>query len=403
MRERVGAGCDFAGAYVSATIGRVYDPTAAIGDFGRCGSLSRSRPQECRKPIFWAAMSSASDPDASKLDLGARGEGVPSFTRAADDPRLLRRFVLSLLAATVGLLVAVLSLNILIDPFDLFHTGLVPTAIENDRAIKIGLLDSLKASPDILILGSSRSRHAQPAFLQQLTGRTGFNAGVTGGDATDEWVFTHSSVASPPVTPALIRYDPSLQEGRLGVARSRAAQDQDIGAGLQTCRRAGGDRAVVLDIHHGCRPVWNRSNGSFGCSARAPQPASQRLQPGGRIAAAARIVRCPGEGGHAFSASPKSSFQKWPDPRQTTWLPRISAWATPEARDRLSDPAGSKMPNRRRSGEDSADRAADAVAPPRRRTLRRHAQRRCPVESLAMSVALIGVWSMNTGAWRRAG
>jgi hypothetical protein len=135
-------------------------------------------------------MSSALDPDGSKLDVGARGEGVPSFTGAADDPRLLRRFVWSLLAATCGLLVAVLSLNILVDPFDLFHTGLVPTAIENDRAIKIGLLYRLKASPDILILGSSRSRHAQPAFLQNLTGRTGFNAGVTGGDATDEWVFT---------------------------------------------------------------------------------------------------------------------------------------------------------------------------------------------------------------------
>jgi len=135
-------------------------------------------------------MSSASDLDASKRDVGPREEGGPSFAREANDPRLLWRFVWSLLAATCGLLVSVLSLNILIDPFDLFHTGLVPTAIENDRAIKIGLLYRLKSSPDILILGSSRSRHAQPAFLQQLTGRTGFNAGVTGGDATDEWVFT---------------------------------------------------------------------------------------------------------------------------------------------------------------------------------------------------------------------
>ena len=66
-----------------------------------------------------------------------------------------------------------------------------PTAIESDRAIKIGLLEQLKRPPAILILGSSRSRPAAPRYLQRLTGHTGFNAGVTGGDTADEWVFAH--------------------------------------------------------------------------------------------------------------------------------------------------------------------------------------------------------------------
>jgi len=133
---------------------------------------------------------STPDREASEARARATAHAEPAFTRMQSEPRRLRRFVWSLLAAAGGTLLAVLALNIAIDPYDLFHTGLVPTAIENDRATKIGLLYRLKTSPDILILGSSRSRHAQPAFLQQLTGRTGFNAGVTGGDATDEWVFT---------------------------------------------------------------------------------------------------------------------------------------------------------------------------------------------------------------------
>ena len=63
-------------------------------------------------------------------------------------------------------------------------------ARENDRAIKLDLIDKLKSSPQILILGSSRAKRAEPAYLQKLTGRTGFNAGVTGGTAADAWVMT---------------------------------------------------------------------------------------------------------------------------------------------------------------------------------------------------------------------
>ena len=59
-----------------------------------------------------------------------------------------------------------------------------------DRSIKLDLIAKLSRGPQILILGDSRGRQAQPAFLQRVTGLTGFNAAVMGGTAPDAWVFT---------------------------------------------------------------------------------------------------------------------------------------------------------------------------------------------------------------------
>jgi hypothetical protein len=53
----------------------------------------------------------------------------------------------------------------------------------SDRSVKLTLIEQAKSSPQILILGSSRARQAEPAFVEQLTGKTAFNAAVTGGTA----------------------------------------------------------------------------------------------------------------------------------------------------------------------------------------------------------------------------
>jgi hypothetical protein len=100
-----------------------------------------------------------------------------------------RRFVIGFLFSLLGLLAAVLALNITIDPFALAGSSVVPTAVESDRSIKLTLMEHLKRGPEILILGSSRSRQAEPSYLRLLTGHTGFNAGVTGGTSADEYVF----------------------------------------------------------------------------------------------------------------------------------------------------------------------------------------------------------------------
>jgi hypothetical protein len=97
--------------------------------------------------------------------------------------------VIAYLTSALGMLAAILAFNIVIDPFAIAGTGLVPTAVESDRSTKLTLLGDLKRGPETLILGSSRSRQAEPSYLRRFTHHTGFNAGVTGGTSADEYVF----------------------------------------------------------------------------------------------------------------------------------------------------------------------------------------------------------------------
>lgn len=129
--------------------------------------------------------------------IGPEGRvgGDPLPTSPAPTPR---RFVVAALASCFGVLAAVLALNLLVDPFALTGTGVTPTAVENDRSIKLTLVEQLRSSPEILVLGSSRARQAEPSLLRELTGHDGFNAGVTGGTAADAWVFTRFGASSFP-------------------------------------------------------------------------------------------------------------------------------------------------------------------------------------------------------------
>ncbi len=68
--------------------------------------------------------------------------------------------------------------------------GVASTTPPTDRSIKLDLIARLTQSPQILVLGDSRGRQAQPSFLRQLTGHSGFNAAVMGGTIPDAWVFT---------------------------------------------------------------------------------------------------------------------------------------------------------------------------------------------------------------------
>src|SRR5215831_18409734 len=69
-------------------------------------------------------------------------------------------------------------------------SGAASPSPPTDRSVKLDLIAKLKRGPEILILGDSRGRQAEPSLLQRLTGNTGFNAAVQGGSAPDAWVFT---------------------------------------------------------------------------------------------------------------------------------------------------------------------------------------------------------------------
>jgi hypothetical protein len=113
---------------------------------------------------------------------------TPAIAELGEGTHYLR-YAIGTVTALLVLLAAVFTLNALVDPFSLIGTRLLPPALENDRSIKLDLIDKLKTNPQVVVLGSSRSRQAQPAYIDQLTGlKTGFNAGVTGGSAADAWV-----------------------------------------------------------------------------------------------------------------------------------------------------------------------------------------------------------------------
>jgi hypothetical protein len=114
-----------------------------------------------------------------------------AYPRAAAEARVPtpRRFAFGFLAAFFGVLAAVLAFNVVVDPLALAGTRIVPSAVEQDRSVKLDLLERLQRNPEILIMGSSRSRQAEPEFLKRLTGHSAFNAGVTGGTSADEYVF----------------------------------------------------------------------------------------------------------------------------------------------------------------------------------------------------------------------
>jgi len=126
----------------------------------------------------------------SRASSPATGVSESDRTREQVADRSQTCFFAGFLAACLAVLGAVLAFNVVIDPFALAGTGIVPTAVEPDRSIKLDLLQRLKRGPQLLIMGSSRSRQAEPSYLQKLTGLSGFNAGVTGGTSADEYVFT---------------------------------------------------------------------------------------------------------------------------------------------------------------------------------------------------------------------
>jgi hypothetical protein len=122
----------------------------------------------------------------------AKGRGAPgsSAVEAAETVEASqRRFVAGFLGSFLAVLTVVLAFNVVVDPLALAGTGVVPTAVEPDRSIKLDLIGHLERGPQILILGDSRGRQAQPSQLERLTGHTAFNAAVTGGSAPEAYVF----------------------------------------------------------------------------------------------------------------------------------------------------------------------------------------------------------------------
>jgi hypothetical protein len=147
-------------------------------------------------PSAGAEQVPADAPDAAAEERLERNL-TPAIAEAGESAGYLR-YALGTVVTMFVVLGAIFAFNVIVDPFSLAGTRLLPTALENDRTAKLDLIDKLKHNPQIVVLGSSRSRQADPKWIQELTGKTGFNAGVTGGDSADAWVMVRNIAARFP-------------------------------------------------------------------------------------------------------------------------------------------------------------------------------------------------------------
>jgi len=122
---------------------------------------------------------------------GFRHDRVRSATSTTAAATSTRRSLVATVGLCAGALATVLAISVAGPSVPASAAQRTSAAArDNDRTLKLDLIDRLKSSPETLILGSSRAKRAQPAYLRKLTGRTAFNAGVTGGTAADAWVMT---------------------------------------------------------------------------------------------------------------------------------------------------------------------------------------------------------------------
>lgn len=103
----------------------------------------------------------------------------------------IRRFALTLLLTGLGFVLAVGTLNAIVDPLGIVGTGLFPTKVMTDRQIKVDLVAALPEAPQVVIFGSSRAWKLDPEFIRAQTGLVTFNASVSGGRPPDAWAFAN--------------------------------------------------------------------------------------------------------------------------------------------------------------------------------------------------------------------
>ncbi len=104
-------------------------------------------------------------------------------------PISLRAWATLVLVATVGLCAAIAAFNVVVDPTAQLGSGVLEpiAAGPRDRVAKVELLKA-EATPPLVVLGSSRTKKLDPAWL--LPDRDGVNAAVVGGDLFEARVLT---------------------------------------------------------------------------------------------------------------------------------------------------------------------------------------------------------------------
>jgi hypothetical protein len=145
---------------------------------------------------------------------------APPESTAAD-----RAFVRTFLVSFLSLLLLVAAVSLLVDPLGRFGTGLLPPILTNDRDQKAILYQRRKPRPQVVVLGSSRSKTIAPSCLERLTGHPAFNFAVNGAGSEDFLAILRFLRAAPgdSIRALFVGVDPETLQGTGGATRALAA------------------------------------------------------------------------------------------------------------------------------------------------------------------------------------
>jgi hypothetical protein len=125
--------------------------------------------------------------------------------------------------ASLGGLLGLIALAVLLsDPLGRFGTGLIPPVVSSDRDQKAALYRARTPRPEIVVLGSSRSKTIAPGCLEQLTGKPAFNFAVNGAGTEDLVAILRYVQAQPGnrVRTLFAGVDPELLQSAGGLHRA---------------------------------------------------------------------------------------------------------------------------------------------------------------------------------------
>jgi hypothetical protein len=134
---------------------------------------------------------------------GLGGDESPPLSRSLGGPPLVnpppegeeRSLALWTVGVFLAVILSVAGVNLLVDPYGAFGTGLLPPITWQDREEKARLFEK-EPSRELLILGSSRVMKLDPLEARGLTGLTAFNFGVMAARPEDYLAVMRFAVAN---------------------------------------------------------------------------------------------------------------------------------------------------------------------------------------------------------------
>jgi hypothetical protein len=127
------------------------------------------------------------------------------FRRSAEiSPATARVFIRRLAACSVVMIGGVAALNYAINPFGYYPTDVIKPLTFFSRQEKLRLWSRLDGTPEVVILGSSRSFTLPPAQITSVTGLAAFNASFHWGTPRDYVAFTRYLIEGKQVPRVMI-------------------------------------------------------------------------------------------------------------------------------------------------------------------------------------------------------